>query len=72
MLLCVCVELFTCLWHCSYIQEIAYFMSVCKIIAFRGVIPFNFVGGDCCFGGKRGCVREKDKKVYNQMVICIL
>jgi len=40
-------------------------MSVCKIITFRGVTPFNFVGGDRCFGGKRGCVREEVKKVYN-------
>ena len=47
-------------------------MSVCKIIAFIGVTPFNFVGGDHCFGGKRGYVREKVKKVYNQMVIRIL
>jgi hypothetical protein len=51
---------------------IAYFTSVWKIIAFGGVTPFNFVSGDHCFGGKRGHVRKKVKKVYNQMVICIL
>jgi hypothetical protein len=49
-----CVELFTCLWHCSYIQGIPHYTSV---------TPLNMVGGDHCFGGKREHVRKKVTKV---------